>query len=64
LARFASGGDAFTVSGLPLARDSLVVEGGVEFGLAQNASLGLSYGGQFGSNRSDHMVRASYDVRF
>ncbi|WP_114365288.1 autotransporter domain-containing protein, partial [Ciceribacter lividus] len=32
LARFASGGDAFTVSGLPLARDSLVVEGGVEFG--------------------------------
>ncbi|MBB1593149.1 autotransporter domain-containing protein [Achromobacter sp. UMC46] len=41
-------GQAFTVAGLPIARDAALVELGADVTLSRNAKLGVSYGGQFG----------------
>lgn len=59
-----AGGGAFTVLGVPIAQDSAVIEAGVDVRLAPNASLGLSYGGQFGSGALDQSVRGSVSIKF
>lgn len=59
-----TGGGAFTVLGVPIAQDSAVVEAGLDVRLAPNASLGLSYGGQFGAGALDQSVRGSVSIRF
>lgn len=43
-----AGGDRFTVTGVPISRDSALIEAGFDLHLAPNAKLGLSYTGQFG----------------
>ena len=61
---FAAGGNAFTVAGVPLASDALVLETGFDVNLTPTATLGLSYDGRIGSGNADHSLRASLDVRF
>ena len=62
--RFASGGDAFAVGGVPLARNAATVEAGLDYALSPNAALGVTYGGQFGSGLSDQSARVSFNVQF
>jgi outer membrane autotransporter protein len=62
--RFASGGDAFTIAGVPLAQDSLVLDARFDVNLTDNATLGFAYGGQFGSGVQDHSASLSLNVRF
>ncbi|MGH6763651.1 MAG: autotransporter outer membrane beta-barrel domain-containing protein [Phyllobacterium sp.] len=59
-----AGGDVFTVAGVPIAQDVAVVEAGLDLNLGQNATLGLSYGGQFGSEAKDNSARASFSLKF
>ncbi len=59
-----SGGDAFTIAGLPVARNSAVAEAGADLKLTSDVSLGLSYTGLFGSDTADHGFRANLSVRF
>ncbi|MDH6234639.1 outer membrane autotransporter protein [Mesorhizobium soli] len=59
-----AGGAAFTVAGVPVARDAAVVEAGLDLPLAPAASLRVAYGGQFGSGLSDHGVKATLDWKF
>lgn len=59
---FANGGD-FTVGGSPMARDSAVIEAGLDFNLNPNVDLGVSYNGQFGSGQH-HGVTADLSVKF
>lgn len=59
-----AGGGAFTVLGVPIARDSAVIEAGVEVGLAPGVDFGVSYGGQFGAGASDQSARGTLSVRF
>lgn len=59
-----AGGNAFTVAGVPLARDTLVLDAGLEIDLTDNAKFGLGYSGQIGSGLSDHGVRANLAVQF
>lgn len=61
--RFA-GGDTFTVAGVPIARDAAVVEAGLDYALSSTATLGVTYGGQFGSGATDQSFRANFSVRF
>jgi outer membrane autotransporter protein len=61
---FVSGGSAFTVAGVPVARDALVLEAGVDVNLSDSAKIGLSYSGQFGSGFSDHGAKASLSGSF
>src|SRR5690606_12948983 len=59
-----AGGSPFAVTGAPLAEDSALVEVGLDLALTPTATFGLSYGGQFASDVSDHTVRANLQVQF
>ncbi|SIT32547.1 autotransporter domain-containing protein [Achromobacter sp. MFA1 R4] len=48
------GGQAFTVSGAPIARNAAVAELGAEVAVSRNASLGLNYSGQYGGGNREH----------
>ena len=61
---FASGGNAFTIVGAPLAQDSLVLNAGFDINLANEATLGIAYGGQFGSGIQNHSAKLNLNVRF
>ena len=62
--RFVSGGDAFTVDGMPLARNALVLDAGFALDLTESATMRLSYNGQFGSGVSDQGARLGLNVSF
>lgn len=57
-------GMPFTVAGAPIAKDSAVVEVGLGMNISPDASVGLSYGGQFGDGADDHSARATFSYRF
>jgi outer membrane autotransporter protein len=57
-------GNPFTVAGVPIARDAAVLEAGLDFAISDNATLVVSYIGQFGSNAGDNGAKANLSVRF
>ncbi len=57
-------GNAFTVGGVPVGRDTAVIDAELAIKLAPATNLGLRYSGQIGSGVSDHSVNARLDVRF
>ncbi|MDR2195736.1 MAG: autotransporter domain-containing protein, partial [Gallionellaceae bacterium] len=59
-----SSGDVFTVYGVPVTRDALSLEAGLDFELSPNATAGISYNGLHGSDYSDNGVRAEIKVKF
>lgn len=59
-----AGSGTFTVLGVPIAQDAAVIEAGFDFRLAPNASLGISYGGQFGAGALDQSVRGNLSIKF
>jgi outer membrane autotransporter protein len=61
---FASGGDSFTIAGVPLARNAFMLDAEVDFTLNENTRLGFSYGGQFSSDVQDHLAKVSLNMRF
>ncbi|MCK1743693.1 autotransporter domain-containing protein [Bradyrhizobium sp. 139] len=54
---FASGGPNVSIAGVPPARDGAVLEAGADLRLSANATLGVSYLGQFASSVEDHAVK-------
>jgi outer membrane autotransporter protein len=52
------------MAGVPIARDAMVVEAGLDLSLTSTATLGVSYGGQFGSGRSGQSARANFNWKF
>ena len=60
---FATGAD-FTVSGMPLARDALLVEAGLNLALTESVSLGVSYSGQIAADVEDHGLHGKIGVAF
>ncbi|HKU95654.1 MAG TPA: autotransporter domain-containing protein, partial [Vineibacter sp.] len=61
---FRAGGNPFTVVGVPIARDSLIVEAGVDIDVTNYARFGVAYSGQFASSAQDHAVKGSLTLRF
>ncbi|MFA1676864.1 autotransporter domain-containing protein [Rhizobium mongolense] len=59
-----AGGQNFAISGTPVAKDAAIVEVGLDFRLAANASLAVSYEGQIASSLQKHGVTANLRVRF
>ncbi|MET2826074.1 autotransporter domain-containing protein [Mesorhizobium shangrilense] len=59
-----AGGDAFTIAGVPIAKDAMLVEAGFDVQLARNTTLGVSYAGQFGPNAFDNGFKANLGVKF
>ncbi|HWK64894.1 MAG TPA: autotransporter domain-containing protein [Rhizobiaceae bacterium] len=59
-----AGGDAFTVAGVPIARNVAVLEAGFELELQAGARLGMAYQGQFGSGARQNGFNAKLAVSF
>ncbi|WP_158608735.1 autotransporter domain-containing protein [Sinorhizobium meliloti] len=59
-----AGGHNFAISGTPVAKDAALVEAGLDFRLAANASLAVSYEGRIASSVQEHGVTVKLDVRF
>ncbi|MFA6140369.1 MAG: autotransporter outer membrane beta-barrel domain-containing protein, partial [Hyphomicrobium sp.] len=61
---FASTGIGFSVFGVPLARDSALVDAGLDVALGPSATLAVGYAGQLGSEVADHAVTGRLDWNF
>ncbi|CAI3802178.1 hypothetical protein GLGCALEP_03052 [Pseudomonas sp. MM221] len=61
---FIAGGDAFSVEGSAIDRDSLLVEAGLDLGLSARQSIGLGYSGELGSNSRNHAVVGQWQLKF
>lgn len=59
-----SGGDSFTIAGVAVARDAVVVEAGLDFAISRAARLGVGYQGQLAADARDHAVKAALNIRF
>lgn len=59
-----STGDAFTVAGVPIARNAAIVKAGLDLRLSRAATFGLSYNSQIASSAQDHGFKADLNVRF
>lgn len=62
--RFAGGGDTFLTAGVPIARNVAVVEAGLDYALSPNATIGVTYAGQFASDIADQSARINLNVQF
>jgi len=54
----------FVIAGVPIARDSLLAEAGLDLAIGRNATLGVSYVGQIASNVQDHAAKGKFSWRF
>jgi len=61
---FQPGGAAFSLAGTPIARDALVAEAGLDLAVAANASLGVSWSGQFADQSHSNAVKGNFSWRF
>ncbi len=59
-----AGSQAFTLAGVPLAKDVAALEAGVETRLRPNLTLSASYAGQFGGGLQDHGVKVELNWTF
>lgn len=59
-----SAGNAFTVAGVPIAKNSAVVDLGVDLAVARNTRFGLSYAGRISDAAKDHGIKANLQIRF
>ncbi|NMX68853.1 transporter [Pseudomonas sp. WS 5111] len=61
---FINGGASFSTQGVPIAKDSAVVEAGVDYQISPNGKLGLGYSGQLSRNDKDHGMTISFSLGF
>ena len=59
-----AGSSAFTIAGLPIARDAALVEAGLDVAISRSATLGLAYTGQLAQDTQDHAFKGVLAVRF
>ncbi|MDF2994963.1 MAG: autotransporter outer rane beta-barrel protein [Xanthobacteraceae bacterium] len=59
-----AGGEDFAIRGAPIAEDVAIVRAGLDFAATPNATLGVSYSGQFGSGLGDNGVTGRLSIRF
>ena len=61
---FQSGGTAFSLAGSPIARDALVAEAGLDFAVAVNTAIGMSWSGQFADGSHSNAVKGNFTWKF
>jgi autotransporter-associated beta strand protein len=62
--QFQNGGDAFDISGVPVARHAGVADLGVSFALAASFSADVSYNGQFAGHAKDQAASMNFTWTF
>lgn len=63
-ASFVAGSSLFTVMGNAIGKDTALVEAGFDFELSKQATVGVSYQGQFGSDLNQNGINADLRVKF
>jgi len=63
-ASFAAGSSLFTATGNAIGKDTAMIEAGFDFELSKQATLGVSYQGQFGSRLNQNGINADLRVKF
>lgn len=58
------GGSAFTIAGVPMAGDAVLVDLGLDLSFRPNVTLGLAYAGQFGAASTDQTIRGTLNAKF
>ena len=61
---FQPGTAAVALAGVPIAENALVTELGVDFAVSENATLGLSYSGQFAGDAYENSAQANFSLKF
>jgi outer membrane autotransporter protein len=61
---FVSNGAPFRITGVPIARDSALVEAGFDLAIGRNISIGAAYVGQLGDRVQDHAVKGKAAWQF
>ena len=61
---FASTGSGFNIVGVPVAKDSLLIEAGLDVHLASAATLGIFYSGRIASGVADNGISGRFRWRF
>lgn len=59
-----SGGDAFQVTGAPIAKDAALIKAGFDVDVTAGAKLGLFYAGQLASDAADNSIQGRLSVAF
>ena len=59
-----AGSDAFDVSGVPIARDALLLEAGANWHVTDKVSFDLTYSGQLASKAQEHGFKGTLSVKF
>lgn len=54
----------FTIAGVPIGKDSAIVEAALDLDLSARATLGFAYHGQLSGNAQDHGIKAQLGVKF
>ena len=62
--RFADGATPFTVYGVPIAEDALLLEAGLSYGLSAAATLSLAYTGQIAAEATQNAFTAQFFLKF
>jgi uncharacterized protein with beta-barrel porin domain len=61
---FQSTGTAFTVAGLPIARNSALIEAGLDWRFAPQAKLGAFYQGELAAHAQSHAIKGGFTWDF
>ena len=52
------------IAGVPIARDSLLAEVGLDLAIGRSTTIGISYVGQIANNVQDHAAKGKFSWRF
>ncbi|MEJ8473213.1 autotransporter outer membrane beta-barrel domain-containing protein [Roseibium algae] len=61
---YASGSSSFSISGLPLERDTVVFDAGIDMAVSNSTLLDLRYSGQLGAHAQDHGLKGTLRLSF
>ncbi|EIM72417.1 serine proteinase [Nitratireductor aquibiodomus RA22] len=59
-----TGSEAYTVSGVPVAKDTVMLQLGLDMKMTEAATLGITYNGEFGSGSGTNGLDARLGIRF
>ena len=61
---FQSTGTAFSVAGVPIARDAALVEGGLDLRFNRTMKVGITYTGELAAHAHTHGVKGGFTWNF
>ncbi|GJE57438.1 MULTISPECIES: autotransporter family protein [Methylobacterium] len=57
-------GPSFVTAGLPIDRDALVANAGLDLRVSANATIGVAYTGQIGARAENHAAKGNFTIRW